>query len=513
MNKAGVVYIIGAGPGDIGLLTVKGLRCLQQAEVVVYDFHLNAQILNYINQDAEFIYAGKRGGHHEMTQDEINKAILSKALEGKIVCRLKGGDPFIFGRGGEEAEVLAAEGVRFEIIPGVSSAVAAPAYAGIPLTHRGYSSSFAVITGNEAATKSASAIDWFSCARAYDTLVFLMAVKNLGAITARLIEHGRSADTPAAVVRWGTRPDQKTVSGTLGTIAGLIREENMSPPAVLVVGEVVALREKLGWYEKKPLFGHRVLITRAYSPEYALLEEMGAEIFEFPTIEILPPQDYAELDRAISRIGTYQWLVITSVNGWDYFVRRLLHLGSDIRDLKGLRICAIGDKTARAITAFGVRVDLIPEEYNAEGLVEAFLRIHGTDGLKGLRLLLPRAEKARDVFPDAVRSSGGEVDTPVSYRAAKPDKHAKRLIRFLKEGKITVATFTSALNFKHFVDIVGDEAVDFLRKTAIGVIGPVTARAVEKTGLSVTMMPARATVSALVDEIITWCGKYYTTSK
>jgi uroporphyrinogen III methyltransferase / synthase len=512
-GKPGKVYIVGAGPGDIGLLTIKGLRCLQAAEVVVYDFHLNAQILNYINHDAEFIYAGKRGGRHEMTQDEINHAILSKALEGKTVCRLKGGDPFVFGRGGEEAEVLAAKGVEFEIVPGVSSAIAAPAYAGIPLTHRGYSSSFAVITGNEAATKPMSTIDWSTCARTYDTLVFLMAVKNMSAIISRLIENGKSPETPTAVVRWGTRPDQKTVVGTLGTIAGLIRDQNISPPAVMVTGNVVSLREKLHWYEKKPLFGHRILITREYTADYAPLETLGAEIFEFPTIEITPPRDFSELDRAITGIGDYHWLIVTSANGWHYFLERLLDTGGDIRDLKGLRICAIGKKTAAAVTGRGVKVDLVPEEFNAEGLVEAFVKMYGEEGFRGLKLLLPRAEKAREVFPEMVRSRGGDIDTPTAYRATKPEKHAKRLIRFLKEGRITIVTFTSALNFNHFIEIVGDGVLEFLRRTAIGVIGPVTARAVQKAGFEVAIMPSEATMEALVDEIVMWCGKSHTASK
>ncbi|MCL5061909.1 MAG: uroporphyrinogen-III C-methyltransferase [Nitrospiraceae bacterium] len=507
--KKGKVYLIGAGPGDIGLLTVKGLKCLQKAEVVVYDFHLNAQILNYINHDAEFIYAGKRGGHHAMTQDEINQALVDRAKEGKIVCRLKGGDPFVFGRGGEEAEVLVKEGIEFEVIPGVSSSIAAPAYAGIPLTHRKYSSSFAVITGNEDITKPESSIDWSKFANGFDTLVFLMGVKNIGAITSKLIEHGKSPDTPTAVVRWGTRPDQKTVVSTLKDIAGLVKEEKIRPPAVMVVGNVVKLRDTLKWYENKPLFGQRILITREYTKDYEPLEDLGAEIFEFPTIEIAPPESYKELDESIDKVETYNWIIFTSANGFKYFMQRLLDKNRDIRDLRGIKICAIGIKTAEAIRNYGIKVDLIPEEFNAEGLIKSVQGFKGSrvQGLKGIKILLPRAEVAREVFPQKVRELGGEIDTPAAYRAVKPEKHGKRLKRFLKEGRISVATFTSAATFNNFVDIMGEDAIEVLKDVTIAVIGPVTAKAIEKAGLKVSIMPKEATIKAMVDEIIQWAAK------
>lgn len=500
----GKVYIVGAGPGDIGLLTLKGFRYLQMAEVVVYDFHLNAQMLNYISHDAEFIYAGKRGGHHAMTQDEINAALVKKAKEGKVVCRLKGGDPFVFGRGGEEAEVLAAEGIPFEIVPGISSAIAAPAYAGIPLTHRRFSSSFAVVTGNEDVTKPESAIDWSKLAKGFDTLVFLMGVKNIGNITARLMENGKSPDTPVAIVRWGTRPDQKTVVSTLMNIAGLVREERIRPPAVMVVGPVVTLRETLKWYENKPLFGHRILITRDYTKDYQALEDLGGEIFEFPTVEITPPDDFSELDRCIDRLDGYDWLIFTSANGFRHFLERIISRGKDVRDLRGPKICAIGSKTAEAIGRYGIRVDLVPQEFNAEGLVETFCNLSGQDGIRGKRFLLPRAEKAREVFPAKIRELGGEIDTPTAYCARKRERHGKRLKRYIDERRITVATFTSAATFRNFVDIMGEESIGFLKTAAIAVLGPVTARAIEKAGLTVTIMPKEATIKAMVDEIARW---------
>lgn len=504
----GKVYLVGAGPGDIGLLTIKGLKCLQKAEVVIYDFHLNAQILNYINHDAEFIYAGKRGGHHEIEQEDINKILIQKAKEGKIICRLKGGDPFIFGRGGEEAEVLAKEGIDFEVVPGVSSSIAAPAYAGIPLTHRSYSSSFAVVPGYEDPAKKESSIQWDKLTTGVGTIVFLMAVKNIEFICQKLIENGRPPDTPAAVIRWGTRADQKTITGTLKTIPEIIKEKEIKPPAVIVVGEVVKLRENLNWYEKKPLFGQRILITRKYTEELNELEELGAEIIEFPTIEIVPPENYDELDKCIEKINTYNWLIFTSKNGVQFFFKRFFDKDNDIRDLKGLKICAIGKKTAQCIKKYGLKVDTIPDKFNAEGLIKTFQtqfnNAKDITPLKGLRFLLPRAEVAREILPEKIKELGGEIDIPVTYRTIKPHSHGKRLRRFLKEGKITLATFTSASTFNNFLDIIGSDAQDLLKDVTIAVIGQITAKAVEEAGFKVSIIPEESTIEAMVKEIIKW---------
>ena len=507
--KKGKVYLVGAGPGDIGLLTIKGLRCLQKADVVVYDFHINAQMLNYVRGRAELIYAGKRGGHHAMTQDEITAAMVEHAKQGKIVCRLKGGDPFVFGRGGEEAEALVRAEIPFEVVPGVSSVIAVPACAGIPLTHREHASSFAAVTGNEAAAKPGSAIDWSCLAKTYDTLVFLMGVKNVSTISKALVAGGKPVQTPVALIRWGTRPDQETVVGTLGDIARLVEEKEMKPPAVMVVGEVVKLRGVLQWYERKPLFGQRILITREYSPDYEPLEELGAEIFEFPTIEVVPPASYKELDQAIERIEGYDWLLFTSGNGVRHFMERLFARGRDIRDLAGLKICAVGSRTAQEVARYGMKVELVPDEFNAEGLVESFVRLYRSRkaGLSRLRFLLPRAERAREVFPEKVRNLGGEIDTPPVYRTIKPEKHGKLLKRFLMEGRISVATFTSGATFTNFVDIMGTDALPFLKKVTIAAIGPVTRRTIEKTGLSVAILPKEATIKAMVEEIIKWGTK------
>lgn len=511
-RKKGKVFLVGAGPGDIGLLTIKGMKCLQKAEVVIYDFHLNAQVLNYISHDAEFIYAGKRGGHHTMTQDEINGVLVKKAEEGKIICRLKGGDPFVFGRGGEEAEALAKSGIEFEVVPGVSSAIAAPAYAGIPLTHRLYASSFAVIPGYEDVTKEESAIDWAKLSTGVETIVVLMAVKNLELLVQNLIENGRSPDTPVAVVRWGTRPDQKTVVSTLKGIVSEIKEKEIKPPAVVVIGDVVRLRDTLKWYENRPMFGHRILVTREHATGFERLEELGAEIIEFPTIEIVPPSSYDELDAAIGKVNSYNWIIFTSANGVKYFLKRFFELEKDIRELKGIKICGIGEKTAEEIRKYGIKVDFIPEEFRAEGLIDSFLRKAKSpkfkvqspiEFLKGMRFLLPRAEVARELFPEKVRELGGEIDVPVTYRAVKPELHGRRLKRFLKEGRITIATFASAATFKNFIEIIGSDAHELLKEVTIAVIGSVTAKAIEKAGLKVDIMPKESTIEAMVDEIIT----------
>ena len=503
----GKVYLVGAGPGDIGLITVKGLRILERAEVVVYDFHLNPQILNHIRQSAEFIYAGKRGGHHTMTQDEINRTLVEKAREGKMVCRLKGGDPFVFGRGGEEAEMLAREGIPFEIVPGVSSVVAAPAYAGIPLTHRDYSSSFSVITGSEAVAKGEEGgTDWGAISKGNETLVFLMGVKNIEMIVQRLIDHGKSPATPAAVIRWGTRPDQKTVVGTLGNIVDLIRNEQIRPPAVMVVGNVVQLRRTLQWYEMKPLFGHRILITREYSADHEPLEDLGGEVFEFPTARTVAPENYDELDRAIRTVASYEWLIFSNVSGFTFFLKRFLEIGYDIRDLKGIKLCALGARTAEEIERSGMRLDLVSEKVHGEDILQDF-RNRTTKKeaeLDGTHLLLPCAENAQEPVAGYFRRAGCIIDTPAAYRTIKRERHGKRLTRFLTEGRISIAAFTSGEAFTNFLDIVGSDILPVLNKVAIAAIDSSTQEAIEKAGLTVEIIPAQATTTAMVAEIIRW---------
>jgi len=505
--KKGRVYLVGAGPGDIGLLTVKGLRCLQRADVVVYDYHLNAQVLNYVRHSAEFIYAGKRGGHHAMTQDEINHALLEKARQGKIVCRLKGGDPFVFGRGGEEAEALAREGIDFEVVPGVSSVIAAPAYAGIPLTHRDYSSSFAVITGNEAAEKAESSISWPHLAQTHDTLVFLMGVKNIGAIVGRLIGSGRAADTPVAVIRWGARPDQETVVGTLGTIAQMVEERHLRPPAVMVVGSVVKLRDSLKWYEKRPLFGHRILVTGEDCEPFEPLRDLGAEIFEFSFSRTENPTSYADIDGAVERIADYDWLVFGSSTCFRFFMERYLRKGRDIRDLKGVRLCAIGASCAEAIRSSGMQPEMLAEEHMPHRLLETLAGLSETRGSMPVRILVPRDEADEDVFASMDGGQGAMVVAPAVCRTVRRERHGKRLKRFLFEGRISIATFTSSTAFFTFVDMVGTDALPFLQKVAIAAVGSAAIRAIEEAGLSVTIRPEPATVDAMAEEIVRWAEK------
>ena len=394
------------------------------------------------------------------------------------------------------------------MVPGVSSAVAVPAYAGIPLTHRGYASSFAVITGNEAASKPVRDDWWSGLAGSNDTLVFLMGVKNLEIIAQRLMEHGKPPETPAALVRWGTRPEQHTIVAPLDRIAQAARSGNIRPPAILVVGQVVTLRERLKWYEEKPLFGHRVLITREYTDEYAPLEDLGAEVFEFPTVGIAPPVSFDEADAAIARLSTYDWLVVTSANTFRRFLERIMAKGMDVRDLKGIKVCAIGSKTAATIEGLGVRVDSSRKSSARRASSMPSLPWTVRAGAGGLNILMPRAAEARDVFPRKVTEIGGRVDAPAVYRAIKPEKHAKRLQRFMSEGRISIAAFTSGASFRNFLEIAGEASAAYLKDVAIAVIGPVTKKAVEEAGFKVSITAPKATIPAMVEEIVRWASKY-----
>jgi uroporphyrinogen III methyltransferase / synthase len=497
--KKGKVYIIGAGPGDPGLFTIKGLRCLKEADVIIYDHLVNVEIIHQAKKSARLIYAGKKGGEHTFPQDEINRLLLHEAKQGNVVARVKGGDPFIFGRGGEEAEILAQSGIPFEVVPGVTSAAAVPAYAGIPLTHRGHTSTVAFVTGHEDATKEESDIDWGSLA-GIGTVVFLMGVKNLGRITAKLMVHGKHADTPAALIRWGTTEDQETMTGTISDIAGKAEGKHFSPPAILVVGGVVDLRSVLNWYETKPLFGKGIVITRheAQAEEFAsILHAQGARVINFPTIKIVPPVSYDGLDRAIAELSAYQWIIFTSANGVVFFLRRLKELGRDIRDLKGLRICTIGPATAAPLEHLGIRVDLVPDEFISEGVVKAFKKIN----LRRSRILLPRAEAARDVIPEGLAKLGTKVDVVTAYRTVNSGKDKAELVSLINEGKVDVITFTSPSTVENFMEIMGQDYVT-PKGVKIACIGPVTAAAVKKAGLTADIIQERYTIPGLVETLI-----------
>lgn len=501
MSKKGKVYLIGAGPGDPGLLTIKGKECLEKADVVVYDYLVNPKLLEYAKEGAEIIYAGKRKGNMELPQEVINRLLINKAKEGKTVARLKGGDPFIFGRGGEEAEALFEYGILFEIVAGVTSASAVPAYAGIPLTHRDFTSSFAVVTGHENPAKEKSALPWEALAK-IGTLVFLMGVTRIEENMKKLIEHGKPPDTPAAFIAWGTLTKQRTVTGTISEIGKIVKESNLNRlPAIVVVGEVVKLREILNWFEIKPLFGKKVLITRTRkqaSTLVKLLEEEGAETVEFPTIEIVPPGSWDEMDKAIENLGLYNWIIFTSVNGVEFFFDRLKVKNKGIVEFKGVKIATIGEQTGRAVENLGLSVDIIPYEFMAEGVVESF---RGID-IKGKRILIPRAKEAREILPVELQKMGAEVNVVTAYKTEKPNPEKVEEIKgILRRGEIDVLTFASSSTVKNFLSIFGKDK-ELLLKSTVACIGPITAEPLREIGIEPQIIPKKYTIEELVREIV-----------
>jgi uroporphyrinogen III methyltransferase / synthase len=499
--NGGQVYLIGAGPGDPDLITLKGLRCLQTADCVIYDYLVNADLLEHARDNAELIYVGKRGGHKNISQEEINALIVEKARAGKIVARLKGGDPFIFGRGGEEAEELARAGIRFEIIPGITSGYAAPAYAGIPVTHRDFSPSVAFITGHEDPDKEESLIHWDKISSSIGTLVFFMGVKSLPEIVENLLRNARSPDTPIALIRWGTYFRQEVLTGTLATIVQQVQSTGLSAPAITVVGEVVRLREKLKWFENRPLFGKRIIITRPreQAEEFkSQLTELGAEVIAFPTIEIRDPSSWDGLDEAICHMDRYQWLIFTSVNGVKNFFARFRFAQRDIRDLKGVRISTIGPATERAVRALNLHVEVIPEEFKAEGLVES---LRGRV-MKGARVLIPRAKVARDVLPQELRNQGAQVDVVEAYQTIIPKANRGSFEQILAERFVDMIVFTSSATVSNLAELVQPASLrDLLHGTAIACIGPITAERARKYGLQVSVQPDQYSIPSLIRAI------------
>jgi uroporphyrinogen III methyltransferase/synthase len=503
--RAGKVYLIGAGPGDPELITVKGMKLLQRAEVVVYDYLASKKLLKQVPKDAELVYVGKMGGvHHAHTQDEINRMLVDFARQGKTVVRLKGGDPFIFGRGGEEIEVLVDHGIAYEVVPGVTSATAAATYAGVPITHRQYTASVAFITGHEDPTKAASNIAWDKIATGIGTLVFYMGIKNLPIITEKLMANGRSPETPVVVVRWASTPEQQSVEGTLATIADRVRAAKIKPPALIVVGEVVSLRDKINWYEKRPLFGKRILVTRTREQASELvhrLEDLGANCLEGSTIALVPPDSWAELDQELRRLGDYDWLLFTSINATRFFFQRLAELGLDARNLKGPKIGVVGTATAEVLQAHGIRADLVPEEFTGEGLAAALLK----EGMPGKKVLLPRAAKAREVLPETLSEAGATVTTVPVYRNVQPADYAE-VRQALEEKAIDLITFTSSstvINFLEMLQCAGEaEQQRLLDGVKIATIGPITAKTAVQKGLTIHIQPKTFTIPALVDAIL-----------
>ncbi|MDQ2672073.1 MAG: uroporphyrinogen-III C-methyltransferase, partial [Actinomycetota bacterium] len=432
-----MIYLVGSGPGDPGLFTLKGVRCMQEADAVVYDRLAPRALLGYAKPDAEKIYVGKKPSNPTISQEEINHLLVEKGRSGMTVVRLKGGDPYIFGRGGEEALALQRAGIPFEVIPGVTSGIAAPAYAGIPVTHRNVATSVAFVTGHEDPTKGSQEVDWEKLADAADTLVLYMGVGRLGEISKGLIGAGRDSDTPVACVRWGTLPEQRTITGTLRDIADKVAEAGLKPPAIIVVGDVVTLREAgLDWYERRPLFGRRVVVTRSRAQAGELsrdLERLGAEVHEFPTIEITPPEDFGPLDAAIRALDSFGLIVFTSVNGVEAFFGRLQYHGLDLRAVpRDAKVGAIGPATAQRVQGVGLRGDVVPEEYRAEALIEAL----GAHPLAGERVLIPRAKVAREVLPEKLREAGAEVVVPPAYESGPSSEGKEEVSLRLQSGEI-----------------------------------------------------------------------------
>ncbi len=497
---SGIVYLIGAGPGDPGLLTVRAKELIETCEVIVYDYLANKKFLEYARADAEIIYVGKKGGDHTLTQEKINELIVNIARDGKNVARLKGGDPYVFGRGGEEAEELVEAGIKFEVVPGVTAGVAAAAYAGIPITHRSATSTMAFITGHEDPTKDKSSIAWDKIATGVGTIVFYMGVKNLPYITKKLMENGRNGDTPVAIVRWGTRPNQQTWTGTLETISEIAKKENIKAPSLIIVGEVVSLRNKLNWFEQKPLFGKKIIVTRARAQASAFLnrlEELGASTVEFPTIETVDPESWDSFDKAVDNAGSYDWMIFTSVNGVSQMLKRLKETRRDIRELAGPKICAIGKKTAETLETLGIKVSLVPDEFRAEGILKS---IGDVDGLK---IVIPRAEEAREILPKVLAEKGAKVDVVTTYRTIRPSGLKEDLLKMIRDGEIDMVTFTSSSTVSNFVSMFEkSEFAEIKGKIKVASIGPITTETAKKFGFIIDAEPEEFTIDGLLESIV-----------
>jgi uroporphyrinogen III methyltransferase / synthase len=498
----GKVYIVGAGPGDPELFTLKGKRCLEECDMVVYDFLANPRLLNYCKKNTEIIYMGKKKGAHSYTQSEINDFLVKKAKEGHTITRLKGGDPLMFGRGGEEILCLVDNGIPFEIVPGISSALGAPAYAGIPPTHRDYASSLAVITGHEKPDKEESSIKWDKIATGPDTLIFLMGMSRLQEIVTNLVDNGRSSDTPCALIRYGTYPSQKTIVGTLSDIVYKAENAKLEAPVVIIVGEVVKLREKLRWFDTKPLFGKKIVVTRAREQISALssrLEHLGADIIEYPTIKIVPPDSWEKVDEAINSIESYDWLVFTSSNGVKYFFERLLSLGMDLRSLNRVKIGSIGPATTEALKCYHLNADLCATEFKAEGILDSFKNENAIDK----NILIPRAMIARDVLENELSKLGANVDVVHVYMTVKEEADREELLDALRCESIDIITFTASSTVQNFFDSLKDLDINGLMKGInFACIGPITQETLGKYGFKATVVPDEFTIPALCEKIV-----------
>jgi uroporphyrinogen III methyltransferase / synthase len=496
-SKNGRVYLVGAGPGDLGLVTLRAKECIERADVIVYDHLANPEMLSWARDTAEIIYAGKKAGQHALTQDEINALLVKKAREGNQVVRLKGGDPFVFGRGAEEAKAIVDAGISFEIVPGITSAIAAPAYAGIPVTNRAQNSHVTFFTGHEDPAKTESSIDFAALAKLGGTQIMLMGVDRIDSITREMMAQGVRSDLPVALVRWGTTGRQGTLVGTLADIAKRVVDAGFEAPAVAVFGEVVALREDLNWYEKRPLSGKRIVVTRSRKQASVLSEQLralGADILELPTIRIEPPTDLREFAELVQDAHGYDWIVFTSANAVDAFFEMFFKLYDDAREIGAARIAAIGPATAQRVRDFRLHVDLQPEEFVAESVVREFQK---QGGVENLRILLARAEKARDVLPKQLSNLGAIVDQGIAYRTVPETRDTTGARRRLSEEGADLITFTSSSTVENFLAL----GLPWPKGMQVASIGPITSKTAREHGLKIDIEARRHDIGGLVEAI------------
>ncbi len=502
MSNKGKCFLVGAGPGDPGLITLRGRELVEQADVIVYDALVNSEMLGWARADAEIIFAGKRAGEKIFSQEEINAVLIEKSRLGQNVVRLKGGDPFVFGRGGEEAEALVAAQIQFEVVPGITSAIAAPAYAGIPVTHRAQNSHLTIFTGHEDPSKNKSAIDFDALAKLGGTQVMLMGMERLGAITKEMLAHGTRGDLPVALVHRGTSGEQRTIVGTLENIAERASAAGLEAPAVAVFGDVVSLRQSLNWFEKRPLFGKRIIVTRTRKQASGLssqLRGLGADVIELPTIRIEPPSDLREFAELVQDAHSYDWIVFTSPNGVDAFFEMFFKLYDDAREIGGARIAAIGPATAQRINNFHLHVDLQPAEFVAEEVVKEFEK---GGGVENLRILIARSEKARDLLPKSLSGMGAIVDEAFAYQTVPETRDATGARdRLIKDGADLI-TFTSSSTVENFLDL----KLPWPSGMKVASIGPITSATARERGLTVDVEAKRHDVVGLIEAIRKFYG-------
>lgn len=496
----GKVYLVGAGPGDYKLITLKALECIRKSDVIVYDRLANIEYLKEAKDDCEFINVGKASSNHLLPQDDINRLIADKALEGKIVTRLKGGDPYVFGRGGEEAELLRDENIDFEVVPGITSPIGGLCYAGIPITHRDHASSFHIITGHPRKDgKETKEINWNALANVKGTLVFLMGIANLKSISENLIKEGKDKNTPVAFISWATRYNQSVVTATLENAYEVAIKEDVKPPTLIVVGSVVNLRDKLNFFEEKPLFGKSIVVTRCRTQSSALSEkisDMGGNPIEIPTIKIQKIEDNKELELEINKIKDYTYIILNSKNAVDIFFDKLYEMGYDARNLYNSKICAIGGETAKAIKARGIIADIVPQKYVAEELYEELKDIINEND----KILIPRAKNARDFLVNKL-SEKCYVKEVITYESVIDNDKKDIALEVIEDENIDYITFASSSTVKNFITLIGEENLKKLHDKKIISIGPITSKTIEDFGLEVYKEAETATIDSMIDAI------------